>query len=118
MANEITGGLQLRCVNGNYDSGQQTVSIAITQSAQGAVSGIITPATTGSAFPPVTLTTNGLFYLRNLDSSINVVIGSSGAYEWTLKPGEPFLARATAAASISIKAASGSPKVSYLCLND
>jgi hypothetical protein len=117
MANEITGVVQVRCLNGNFDSGQQQITLQITQTTQGAISGIITPATTGTAFPPVALATNGIFLLRNLDASINVVFGST-LYEWTIKPGEPFLGRATAAAALSLKAASGSPKVSYLCLND
>ena len=117
MANEVTGVVQFRCLNGGFDTGQISTSLGITQSAQGAAMGTVVPATTGTALPTSGVTTYGLLYLKNLDGSINVTFGST-LYEFTLRLNEPFFGRPTASALLFLKAASGAPKVQYIFLND
>lgn len=118
MANEITLTVSFRCLNGDYDSGPLSLTKQITQSAQGANSVIqpMTTTSTGISVGPVT--TYGYMFCRNIDSTNNIVLGSTVNYEMTLKPGEFAIFRRTPGVNMEAKASAGTPKLQVLLLQD
>lgn len=118
MAEEITGVIQIRCVKDSFDSGQQQVSLALTQNVQGAASGTVTVATTNTQVPVTGLTTYGFLYMRNIDGTNFVTLGTTVGYEFKMKAGEPFFGRVTPGTAIWLKADTAACKVQYLFLND
>lgn len=117
MANEITLTIQLRVVNGSYDPGQIGATHSITQSGIGASEGIVVAATTDTPITVGSVTTAGLLYLRNLDGTNFVSVGST-VYEFKMKAGEPFLGRVIPGKTINLKADTAACKVYQRFLMD
>ena len=118
MANEITASLQLSCINSNFNPGQINVTKQIDQAAAGANAGVQICSTSIETVPVGDLSTYGLLYMRNLDSTNFITYGSTLLLEFKLKPGEFCLMRVTPAATIGIKANAASCKVQQLWLED
>lgn len=118
MANEITLSVQLRCINGSYDSGQYAFSKQVTQTGQGAASGVQVIGTANEALTVGDVTTYGYIFLQNIDSTNYVTYGSTAGLENKLKAGEIAIHRFTPGATIEFKANASPVKVQYLLLMD
>lgn len=112
MAGTVTVGVQFRGVNGDYDSGQISVTKQVTQTGVGATSGTIVATTAVTAISKGAITTEGYLFLRNLDTTNFVTFGSTGGLEFKMKAGEtagPM--RVTPSASLGIRADTASCNV-------
>lgn len=95
MANEIKATINVNVTNGNFKDLTQPGTINIDQSVVGQAAGVLNvDSTTPEAIPVTDLTTYGIVYLRNLDATNPIVVGSStGRNLFRLKAGEPFFGR-------------------------
>ena len=119
MADEITTTIQLSVASSGYTPGiVQANSIKIDQTTQGANSGVMIVATSGSVVPVSDLTTPGVFFLKNLDAANFCRYGTTIASgEFLLNAGEACLSRA-ATTTINIRADTANVRVWYNVLDD
>jgi len=106
MANEITVTFSMRVVNGSMTEVIQPGSVSITQAAVGGPTpGYVTVGTSEESNSFSELSTLGLLYMQNLDTTNYVEWGySTGVYGGRLNPGEPNFIRLNPGATLFMKA--------------
>lgn len=120
MSSEIKFNWSFNVTKGNYNQ-SWTEANAFTMTTLNAAGGIADTTTSAANLDIGAVATLGFVVFKNLDSSISVDVGinSSGFIAFgTLKAGEVAIFRFKAGVVPQLKAASGTPQVSYLLLND
>jgi len=106
MANEISVSFSMRVVNGTMVETIQPGTRSITQTAIGGPTpGYITVGASEESLTFSELSTLGLLYMENLDTTNYIEFGgSTGVYLGRLKPGEPNQFRLNPGATLFLKA--------------
>jgi hypothetical protein len=121
MANEIQISLTLTVTNGGYKA-NESESLSLTQSGIGAAGGVQVVGTSEENLGATDIGTNGLLFLKNLDSAnfVDYGMSDSGTMKAVgrLKAGEVALLRVVPGVTVRAKADTASVKVKYLLLEN
>lgn len=122
MANEITVTAVLKVTNGNYSDAFSVSGLAVSQAAQGGVSGVASVGTAEEDLGVGDVATVGYLALRNLDATNYVTFGPNSAGAMVpfgkLKPGEVALVRLAPGMTLRWAANAAPVKVQYKLFED
>lgn len=122
MANEFSLNVALTCNNAPYRNVIQPQAISFNQTLLGAIGGVISVATAGTAISTSALTTEGYVFLQNCDATNYVDFGINVSGTITpfvrLKPSEYAVFRLTPSTSVMAQAHTAAVDLSYTIFND
>ena len=121
MADEIKINLTVTVENGSYKDRFVPGQLAITQSTQGAASGILSIGTAAETVAFTDVTTEGILICQNLDATNFIELGpdSTGIQDFVkLKAGEFFIGRIKPGITVKAQADTAACKMYYLLLSD
>jgi len=121
MADEYKLTIKSKLNNGGYKVDWSNGQLSVTQSAEGAASGVQAVGTSAENIAGGDVTTPGYLHLKNLDSTNYVEFGKDNTgfvAVGKLEAGEEAVFRVADSSTIQLKANTASCNVAYLLLED